>query len=291
VVEKLMPGRSSWRLTVVGTVDLDDITTPAGHRSELLGGSAVYSALAAAHFTAVNVVASVGRDAEPLLRKAFADKPIEARGVTVTRRPTRRWTAVHDFKAWKTSEEATTGGYPEWRPKLDRAAADGDVLFVGSMAPAAQLDAIRQSTARLVGADTMKVFIDADRNAVLQVAVNADVLFLTVHEAAALAQTSRDEWKAATHALVRTGRLRAVIVKAGPSGAICLTGDAITEIPAHPVATVVDPTGAGDSLAGAFLGACAQASRDDNDYFHSALDTAMPIAAKALTDFGTLGLG
>ena len=95
----------------------------------------------------------------------------------------------------------------------------------------------------------------------LDLVARADVLFLTGPELAALTQT--DEWRSAAAGLCGTGRLHAVVVKLGPRGAACVTASGITAMEAVPVTAVVDPTGAGDALAGGFLGQAAQAERDD----------------------------
>lgn len=86
------------------------------------------------------------------------------------------------------------------------------------------------------------------------------------------------------------GRLRAVVVKGGPQGASLVTADGVISRPPAPVASVVDPTGAGDALAGGFLGACAAAERDDGDFFVSALEAGLRCAASAIGEFGLVGL-
>jgi sugar/nucleoside kinase (ribokinase family) len=98
------------------------------------------------------------------------------------------------------------------------------------------------------------------------------------------------DWRRAAGALCGRGRLRAVVVKRGPLGAACVAGTDVVEVPAAPVNRVVDPTGAGDALAGGFLGLCAGAERDDVDFFPTALEEGVRCAAGAVTAFGASDL-
>jgi sugar/nucleoside kinase (ribokinase family) len=99
-----------------------------------------------------------------------------------------------------------------------------------------------------------------------------------------------DDWLESSRSLCGQGRLRAVVVKAGPVGAAVVTPTSVVERQAHPVEQVLDPTGAGDSLAGGFLGACARAERDDDAFFATALDEGLRCAADAIVAFGTEAL-
>ena len=127
-------------------------------------------------------------------------------------------------------------------------------------------------------------------DAVRDVAHACDVLFLNRSELASLTGTPITTWRQEAIAMCGVGRLRAVVVKGGPDGASVVTGDGIISRPAVQVAAVVDPTGAGDALAGGFLAACAAAERDYTDFFATALDAGLRSAAKAIADFGVAGL-
>jgi sugar/nucleoside kinase (ribokinase family) len=156
------------------------------------------------------------------------------------------------------------------------------------MDPRLQRAVIDQSAARFIGADSMTEFIDSrpvELNAVVE---RVDVLFLTEAELAAL--TGSDDWRRSAAALCGTGRLRAVVVKIGPRGAACVTADRIAERPAAPVAEVIDPTGAGDALAGGFLGYIAKVERTDDAALEAALGEGIQCAADAIVAFGTGGL-
>jgi len=281
----------AWDIAVAGTVCLDDITTPRGHRENLQGGSAVYFALAASRYAPVHLVGAVGRDGLDSVRRTVDGCEVTIEGVEVSETPTMHWYARHDFGAWVTAEERTEQGpYATWAPRLPAVARDAHVLFVGSMLPELQIQALRQSRARLIGSDSMTLYI-ADRGTDVRAVVEeSDILFLNRSELAALTGLASDDWVASARALCGRGRLRAVVVKGGPSGAAVVSAHGVVQRAAHPVEAVLDPTGAGDALAGGFLGACARAERDDDDFFSAALDEGLRCAADAIVAFGTEAL-
>ncbi len=281
----------AWAIAAAGTVTIDDVTTPLGRGTEQQGGSAVYFSLAAAPYAPVHLVGVVGRDGEERLRRTAAAVGVDLAGLEVSAEPTFRWRATHDFEHWVTAcEHSEPGAYASWRPRLEGEVARADVLFLGSMPPAAQLEALSQSQARLVGADSMTVYIGSQHRRVTAVVEAADVLFLNRTELGALTDRPADDWREAARALCGRGRLRLVVVKAGPLGAACVTAGGVIERAAHPVGTVVDPTGAGDALAGGFLGACARAEADPLDHLSEALDAGLRRAAQAISSFGPAGL-
>jgi len=276
-----------WDIAVAGTVTLDDVTTPQSHRGEQQGGSAVYFALAASRYGRVHVAGCVGRDGLDSLQRTLDGCDVDVAGLEVSESPTMRWWARHDFERWVTADERTEqGAYASWQPRLSEAARNAPVLFAGSMRPELQVDAVRQSQARLVGSDSMSVYIGSRGADVRAVAEASDILFLNRSELAGLTGAPADDWRDAARSLCGRGRLRAVVVKAGPLGAAVVTAQSLVERDAHAVETVLDPTGAGDSLAGGFLGACARAERVDDAFFAAALDEGLRCAADAIVAFG-----
>jgi sugar/nucleoside kinase (ribokinase family) len=281
----------TWDIAVAGTVHRDDITTPAGHEPDLLGGSAVYFALAAAPHARVHINGIVGRDSAPAFLDLLDGAGVGTEGLVVSELPTFRWRVRHDFDRWVAVDTFSEEGCdPSWRPHLPPAAARAPVLFVASMRPALQREVLLQSTARLIGADSMTEYAGPERDAVRAVAHACDVLFLNRTELATLTGTSITTWRQEAIAMCGVGRLRAVVVKGGPEGASLVTDDGVISRPAAPVERVMDPTGAGDALAGGFLAACAAAERDDIDFFTTALDEGLRCAAAAISQFGTAGL-
>ena len=278
----------TWEVAVAGTFHRDDVVTPAGRR-DVLGGSAVYFALAASRFAPVHVNGIVGADTAAGFRAMLDSPAIHLDGMVVSDLPTFRWHAVHDFERWVTSHESAEPGCdPEWRPLLPEPSQQAEVLFVASMDPGLQRDVLDQSSARLIGADSMTEFIESRPAEVLSVVERVDILFLTSAELAVL--TGDDDWRASAAGLLGKGRLRAVVVKRGPRGAACVTAGAVIEMAAVPVPRVVDPTGAGDALAGGFLGHVARGGRADEAAFDVALSEGIRCAADAVVEFGTAGL-
>ena len=258
-----------WEITVAGTVHLDDITTPHGRRLRQIGGSALYFALAAAPHAPVYLNAIVGDDAEAELRRTLSGLPVDLGGLAVSGGPTFRWHAVHDFQRWVAETVAEElGCEPEWRPRLSPDAARAEVL---------------------IGMDSMTCFTGPERDAVLDVVSGCDIVFLNRLELSSLVPEAPD-WAAAALSLLGRSRLRVLVVKAGPTGAVLMTSTTTLEMPAVPVDVVIDPTGAGDAVAGGFLGLCAAAGRDDDDVFPAALEEGLSLAATTIGTFGTEGL-
>jgi len=278
----------TWKIAVAGTLHRDDVTTPEG-RFESAGGSAVYFALAAARHAPVLVNGIVGSDTVDEHRALLDGLPVDTSGLVVSDLPTFRWHVVQDFDHWVVANESAEEGCDaDWIPSLNSESRDARVLFLASMRPELQRGVLEQSRAGLIGCDSMTAFIAARRSDVRATALKSDVLFL--NEAELVALTGDLDWRGGAGALCGRGRLRAVVVKRGPLGAACVTQGGVVEVAAHPVERVLDPTGAGDALAGGFLGLCAGAERDDVEFFPTALEEGVRAAAGAVTAFGAAHL-
>jgi len=276
----------NWEIAVAGTAHHDDVATPHGRRQRQLGGSSVYFSLAAARRARIHLHAIVGTDFEGEARDAVRGLPVDLAGLTVSATPTHYSRALHDYQRWIAVElEAEAGCDPEWQPRLTPAARRAEVLFLGSMDPQLQLEVLAQSSARLIAADSMTCFTGPQQEQVLRVLDSADILFANRHELASLV-AEVEPWQEAARCLLGRGRLRAVVVKAGPEGAAIVTRSTVVERPAAPVGVVMDPTGAGDALAGGFLGLCAARRRDDEGAFLEALEEGLLCAAAAVSAFG-----
>lgn len=239
---------------VVGTITQDFVESPAVRLEAELGGSAAYFALAARHFGPVAIVAPVGRDREAEARHAlqFADLA----GMTVSDRPTQSWHARREVAG---GEAHTIEGFPGssegYQPRVDGAHEWPSVILLGSCDPALQLTAATAAPpGTLLAADTMDVFIRHQRELVGRVLMAARILLATEVE---LDLLSGGETDGPASLLMSRFGLDAVVVKRGADGAELWTPTTIYELPAYP-GEAVDPTGAGDALAGGFLGRLAQ---------------------------------
>jgi len=240
-------------LLVVGSVALDSVETPFGAREEALGGSATYFSAAASLLAPVHVVGVVGNDF-PLGELDF----LRRRGVhldALERVPGRtfRWRGRYGYDL-NTAQTLEThlNVFEHFEPRLDASARAADRLFLGNIDPELQLRVLEQvQRPRLVCADTMNYWISSKREQLLKLLSRIDVLLVNDAEARQLAGES-NVMKAAG-AIEKMGA-RAVCIKRGEYGALLVSGSEAFFAPAFPLANVVDPTGAGDSFAGGFLG-------------------------------------
>lgn len=280
----------SWDIAVAGTAHLNDITTPLGHHADVIGGSAVYFSLAASQFTKVHFNGIAGNDRAGMIRDLLMQHGVDTAGLQVSERPTLRWTVIHDFEEWIAREVSVEEGCdPEWRPVFSAASSAAPICFIGSLRPEIQRKVLQQTKAKFIGVDSMTSFIRAKHDQVMDVVEAAHILFLNHDEVKALVPEAKS-WKDAAQQVIGRGRLRAAVIKAGPYGAALVTREGILEKDPHPVDPVMDPTGAGDCLAGGFIGYCAAAERDDFDIFPQALDAGLRCAAAAISTFGTEGI-
>lgn len=280
----------SWEICAAGTAHRNDITTPHGRQADVIGGSAVYFSLAASRYTNIYLNGIVGEDCVQRVREILTGHSIDTDGLITSPNSTLYWHVEQDFNEWLAHEISVDEGCDsEWQPQLSEASRNAPVLFLASFNPQLQRDVLHQSNARLVGVDSMTSFIRTARDEVRRLVEVVDILFLN-HDELLNLMPDADNWESAAQQLVGAGRIRGVVVKAGPYGAAVATAAGITRREAHPVAQVVDPTGAGDALAGGFLGYCASVERADDAVFVEALSAGLECAAAAISTFGTTGL-
>ena len=240
-------------LLVVGSVALDSVETPFGAREDVLGGSATYFAASASLLTRVSVVGVVGADF-PLGDLDFLRKRgVELDGLEKVPGQTFRWKGKYgfDLNAAQTLE-THLNVFETFEPKLSPQARKAERIFLGNIDPELQLRVLDQAERpRLVCADTMNYWISSKREKLLKLLPRVDVLMVNDGEVRQLAGES-NVVKAA-RAAQKLGA-KAVVVKRGEYGALLVTGEQSFYAPAFPLADVVDPTGAGDTFAGGFLG-------------------------------------
>lgn len=241
------------KLLVVGSVALDTVRTPFGEASEVLGGSATYFATAASYFTSVDLIAVVGEDF-PEEHLTF----LQRRGIDLTgleRRPGRtfRWTGeyTHQLNEAHTLD-TRLNVFETFRPKIPASYRAPSTLFLGNIDPELQLEVLRQvQRPALVACDTMNFWIDRKREALWRVLEQVDVLVINDGEARALGgrpnlvQVARD--------ILDRGP-KHLIVKRGEYGVLMFDNKRSFAAPAFPLELVRDPTGAGDTFAGGFVG-------------------------------------
>ncbi|BCA54401.1 putative Carbohydrate/purine kinase, PfkB family [Nitrospira sp. KM1] len=240
-------------LLVVGSVALDTVKTPFGEVEEVLGGSATYFSTSASYFTQVNLIAVVGEDF-PSQHLAF----LEGRKINLTgleRRPgaTFRWKGeyTHQLNEAHTLD-TKLNVFETFRPKIPDAYRNPDVLFLGNIDPELQLDVLQKlPRPPLVACDTMNFWINGKQEALWKVLEKVDILIINDGEARALGGES-NLVKVAQKVLSRGPKH--LIIKRGEYGVLMFNEKQIFGAPAFPLEDVRDPTGAGDTFAGGFLG-------------------------------------
>jgi sugar/nucleoside kinase (ribokinase family) len=241
------------KLLVVGSVALDTVKTPFGEVSEALGGSATFFSTAASYFTSVDLIAVVGEDF-PAEHLAF----LKSRGIDVTgleRRPgaTFRWKGeyTHQLNEARTLD-TKLNVFETFRPRIPDAYRSPDLLFLGNIDPELQLDVLQKlSRPPLVACDTMNFWINGKRDALWRVLEQVDILIINDGEARALGEDS-NLVKVAQKVLARGPKH--LIIKRGEYGVLMFNEKQVFGAPAFPLEDVRDPTGAGDTFAGGFLG-------------------------------------
>lgn len=240
-------------LLVIGTLAYDTVETVHDRREEALGGSALYFSVAAAPFGPVQLVAVVGEDFGDAPIADLKGRGIDCTGVEVAAGKTFRWGGRYEAD-WNTRHTLFTdlNVFEHFDPKVPEAARDSEFVFLANAAPAIQMKALEQCTARkFTVADTMNLWIDIAKDDLLALLKHIDGIVLNDEEARMLTGESN-----LITAARKVGELgpRYVILKKGEHGAFLIGDDVHFSLPAYPVDEVIDPTGAGDSFAGGFMG-------------------------------------
>lgn len=241
-------------LTVVGSIAFDSVKTPFGERERMLGGAAVHFSLAASFFTEVRPVGPVGDDFGPAEFEV-----LESRGVLVDdieRVPGGEsffWRGRYDYDLNVAhTEDTQLGVFGEFEPKLSAASQAADTLFLANIQPDLQRRVRAQcASTRFSALDSMNLWIETAKDSLL--AAIAEVDCLVVNDAEIRQLTGESNLARAARAVMELGP-RAVVAKQGEYGAALFSGESFFALPGFPLEDVRDPTGAGDSFAGGFLG-------------------------------------
>ena len=272
-------------LLVVGSVALDSVETPFGKVQEVLGGSATYFSYSASFFTQVRLVATVGEDFPDAHLRLLQDRGVDTGGLQASKGRTFRWVGQYgyDLNEAKTLE-TQLNVLADFRPKLGEPLRHTPFLFLANIDPELQLDVLRQmkERPRLVALDTMNFWIQGKQEALRHVLSKVDVVTINDGEARQLA--SEPNLIRAARAIRSMGP-RTVVVKRGEYGALMLTDDAFFFVPAYPLESVYDPTGAGDTFAGGFMGYLAAQERVDVAAMRRALVYWSVMASFTVEDF------
>ncbi len=271
-------------LLVVGSIALDSVETPFGRREDVLGGSATYFSTAASFFGPVRLVATVGDDFPQEHVEFLAGRGVDVSGLERRAGRTFRWKGRYEFDLNQAHTlDTQLNVFADFRPELPAGYRGSEYVFLGNIDPDLQRRVLEQvRSPRFVACDTMNFWIQSKRDSLLETLRRVDMLFVNDAEARQLA----DE-----HNIVKAARRiltfgpRALVVKRGEYGALFFTGEQVFAASAYPLPALFDPTGAGDSFAGGFMGYLASRGREDVDVMRRAIVLGGVLASFAVEQF------
>ncbi|MCD6520973.1 MAG: sugar kinase [Anaerolineae bacterium] len=245
-------------ILVVGSIGLDDIQTPAGRRQRTLGGSCTYFATAASLYAPVSIVGVVGTDFPQEHFEFLRSRNIDLRGLQVVEGKTFFWAGRYgeDFGDAETLE-TQLNVFADFHPQIPEDLKDSEYVFLANIDPTLQIEVLQQMRApRLTALDSMNFWISSKKEVLTEAFSMVDIVILNETEVRMF--TEESNLLLATRQLLALGP-KALIIKRGEHGAMLVTdgqrlGESFFLVPAYPLDSVVDPTGAGDAFAAGFMG-------------------------------------
>jgi sugar/nucleoside kinase (ribokinase family) len=274
-------------LLVVGSVAFDAVETPFGKCEKMLGGSASHFSISASYYTHVRIVGVVGGDFTSAEQQVFDEHGIDTSDLErIPDGKTFRWEGRYDYDLNIAHTLCTElNVFAEFKPKLSEESKKSRLVFLGNIQPDLQREVREQiPSAELVALDTMNLWIETARDSLLRTIKGVDVVIINDAEARQLTEIPN---------LIRAARTilswgpRALIVKRGEYGAALFTAQSYFAIPAYPLESVFDPTGAGDTFAGGFMGYLASQDKLDNAAMRRAMIFGSVMASFNVEEFGT----
>jgi sugar/nucleoside kinase (ribokinase family) len=274
-------------LLVVGSVAYDAVETPFGKCDKMLGGSAAHFSISASYFTDVRIVGVVGGDFEATDQAVLESHKINITDLErVSDGKTFRWFGRYDYDLNVAHTLDThLNVFADFKPKLSEDSKKSRLLFLGNIQPDLQREVREQMPdAELVALDTMNLWIDIARESLLKTIRGVDVVIINDAEARQL--TEIPNLIKAARTILSWGP-KALIVKRGEYGAALFTRESYFAIPAYPLESVFDPTGAGDTFAGGFMGYLSSQEKLDEAAMRRAMIFGSVMASFNVEEFGT----
>ncbi|MDY6847565.1 MAG: PfkB family carbohydrate kinase [Thermodesulfobacteriota bacterium] len=240
-------------ILVVGSVAFDSVQTPFGQVEDVLGGSATYFSTAASFFTGVDLVAVVGEDFPEEHVDFLQSRQINLAGLQRAPGATFRWKGRYEYDLNEAHTlDTRLNVFESFKPELPSGFEDAEFVFLANIDPELQLQVLKQvKKPRLVASDTMNFWIEGKRGALIETLAHVDLLVINDAETRQLAGEP-NLVKAAR--IIRDMGPATLVVKRGEYGVIMFRDDSVFAAPAYPLESVFDPTGAGDTFAGGFMG-------------------------------------
>ena len=269
----------------VGSVAFDSIKTPCGEVSRIVGGAATFFSVVASFFTDVRLVAVVGDDFGETEMKVFGDRRIDLAGLQRVSGETFRWKGEYgeDLNSRETIY-THLNVFEEFKPHIPETFRASPIVFLANIHPALQLEVLEQvREPEFVALDTMNYWIKGAPNELKKVLRRVDAVVINDEEARLLSGESN---------LVKAGRAihemgpSRVVIKRGEYGVLMISSDGFFATPGLPIEDVVDPTGAGDTFAGGFVGHLASSNSFTDDVYRQAVICGSAMASLSVEDFG-----
>lgn len=273
-------------ILVVGSVAFDTLKTPFGNVDRILGGAATHFALAASFFTEANIVAVVGEDFTQEERRVFEGRSIDLAGLEVAHGKTFRWGGSYgNDPNDRITLFTELNVFENFRPKIPDSYRECEYVFLGNIHPALQLEVLEQvKEPRLVAADTMNYWIERTPHELSRVLERVDILL--VNDAEARQLTGEFNLVRAAEK-VRAMGPKILVIKRGEHGVLLLGDGDRFATPGYPLENVFDPTGAGDTFGGGFLGYLASRGDLSTGALRQAIVFGSVLGSYCVEDFGT----
>ena len=271
-------------ILVVGSVAFDAVKTPFGERDRILGGSATYFSVAASFFTDVRLVAVVGDDFGPDDEAVFRERNIDTGDLERVPGRSFHWSGEYGYDLNVAhTRDTQLNVFADFKPKLSEGARETPYLFLGNIQPQLQVEVRQQVGAKLVAADTMNYWINNTPDDLREMLAHIDMLIINDAEAREIAKQAN--LVRAARSILSMGPQR-LVVKRGEYGSAMFTEHSYFATPAYPLEEVFDPTGAGDSFAGGFMGYLAGTTAIDEAAFRRAIIYGSVMASFNVEEFG-----
>ncbi|MEZ4374061.1 MAG: PfkB family carbohydrate kinase [Polyangiaceae bacterium] len=281
--------QSSDPVLLVGSMAFDDLNLPSGDFKDVVGGSATYAAMAVTLFAPAQIVAVVGDDFPEATLEELRERGVDTTGVERAKGKTFRWVGKYAANlASRETLDTQLNVFADFRPKLPESYANTPFVFLGNIHPELQLEVLSQAKSpKFVAADTMNFWISGERKSLEKVLAKVDALTINDEELRQLAEEHNIRKAAAK--VLKMGP-KTLVVKRGEYGAMLFDSAGVFFAPAFPLEDEVDPTGAGDSFAGALFGFLAREKRVDARTLRLGLLTAASVASFNVEGVGNAAL-
>ena len=239
-------------LLILGTIGLDTIETPFGKKQDILGGSAVHAAVSASFYTETAIVGVAGSDFSKEHMDFLKSRKINTSGISIMPGETFRWSGYYEYDMNQAhTRDTKLNVYGKFEPKIPADLLNSEYLFLANLDPELQLKILDQTKPKFAALDTMNFWIDTKRDFLHEAIKRVDFVLMNEGEIRQFMETPN--LPLAASRLLKLGA-KNVIVKKGEHGALLFTPNSHFSAPSYPQAALRDPTGAGDSFAGGFMG-------------------------------------